>query len=387
MFLTLVNIAHKELIDALRDRRSVAISLTFAIFGPAFLYLMLDGLAKDTAQSGEVQLAVVGAEAAPALIDHLEQNGVQLHAAETVSLARALLSDKVRTILEVPSFYADHYAERQPIALRLTGDFKDSGASGDVARVRKIVEAYGSLVANGRLIAAGIAPPRVNPFRVQTYDLSRAGGRSAAITNSLIYMFLIAAFVTGAFMTADAVAGERERHSLEALLVQPASPLSLIIGKWLACGAISVVVSIVTVVVGAALLTRAPLAELGLRLTLDTKAAVLASVVLTSLSLFAVGLQVMLAARAKTYREAGISGQLTVFLPVAVAGALLLGRDDFGVAALYAPITGHALLLRDTFLDGAVSLTQLATVTLTSTAAVGAMLVVGARWFGDHQRL
>lgn len=387
MIHALLNVLHKEIIDATRDRRSIGISLMFAIFGPVFLYLMLDGLASEATESRNVQAAIVGAEHAPTLVRHLEQRGVTLDRVPSVEAAAGVLADDLRVWLHVPDSYAEDYAQRKPIHLRLTGDFKDSGASSDARRLQQLIDDFGQSVVQARLVAAGASPVRVRPFDVRTYDLSRAGGRSAAITNTLIYVFLIAAFVAGAFMAADAVAGERERHSLEPLLSQPVSPTALIAGKWIACGLISMAVSTLTVVIGSLLLARAPLAELGLRLTLTPKAMVLASLVLVPLALFAVALQVMLAARAKTYREAGISGQLTVFLPVAVAGTLMLGRDDFSGAAVHAPLTGQTLLLRDIFLDGGAGMVPMITVSLTTLAATAAMIAVGARWFGDETKL
>ena len=384
MISALLNVLHKETIDALRDRRSIGISLAFAIFGPVFLYLMLDGMAADATDTGDVRVAVSGAGGAPTLVAYLEQRGVVVDAVDD---ATARLDDDVRVALAIPDDYRDDFENRRTIHLGLTGNFKDNGAASDAQRVRTLLESFGQDIAQGRLIAAGVPPTRVRPFTVQTYDLSRAGGRSAAITNTLIYVFLIAAFIAGAFMAADAVAGERERHSLEPLLAQPVAPLALIGGKWAACGMISVAVSTLTVLVGGVLLARAPLAELGLRLVLTPRALVLAALVLIPLALFAAALQVMLAARAKTYREAGISGQLTVFLPVAVAGALMIGRTEFSGLATLAPLTGQTLLLRDIFLEGTAGVVPLAAVALTTMAAALLMLVVGARWFGDEGRL
>ncbi|MFK7888967.1 MAG: ABC transporter permease [Gammaproteobacteria bacterium] len=387
MFATLSNVLHKETLDVIRDRRSIGISLSFAIFGPVFLALMLNNMAESANDPNDLRVVVAGGEHAPGLITHLEERGVMFSNADNESAARALLDEQQRVTLSIPKDYAQKFTNSDTVDLAITGDFKSDAAQQDARELQMKIERYNLDVSQGRLIAAGVAPHRVRAVRAGTYDLSRAGGKSALISDSLIYVFLIAGFVAGAFMTADAVAGERERHSLEPLLAQPVSPMTLIVGKWLACGAISVLVSTLTVVVGGILLARTPLAELGLRLSIGPKSMLLATLALAPLALFAVALQMLLAARAKTYREAGISGQFTMFLPVVVAGAIMIGNVDYSGLASHLPLTGQTLLLQDIFLDGRASPLTLVTVSVSSLLAAWGMLVVASRWIADEARL
>jgi len=113
----------------------------------------------------------------------------------------------------------------------------------------------------------------------------------------------------------------------------------------------------------------------------------LAALALVPLALFAVALQMLLAARAKTYREAGISGQFTVFLPVVVAGAIMIGNVDYSGPAQLLPMTGHTLLLQDIFLDGTASMFTLLAVSISSLLAAWGMLMIAARWIGDEAKL
>ncbi len=387
MIHSLLNVLHKEALDALRDRRSITVSLTFAIFGPFFLYLMLDSMAREAADDSDLRVAVVGAEHAPGLINYLSERNVEPVAAADTDAAHAMLNDDLALMLHIPADYSSRYMQRDTVALGIYGNFKNPKVQAQAQSLKRQIDRFSQDISRSRLIASGISPLQVRALSTQTYDLSRAGGQSAQITNALIYVFLIAGFVSGAFMTADSVAGERERHSLEPLLAQPVSPLALTLGKWLACGAVSVVVSTATILVGGLLLNRAPLAELGLRLNLDPQGMLLGALALAPLALFAVALQMMLASRAKTYREAGIYGQFTIFLPVAVAGALMLGKVEFGGAASSLPLTGHTLLLRDIFLEGGASLATIGIVSVTTLAAAAIMLIVTSRWLGDESRL
>ncbi len=49
---------------------------------------------------------------------------------------------------------------------------------------------------------------------------------------------LLAAFIGGMSVAADVTAGERERGSLESLLLHPVSRLAIVGGKWLAVSAV-----------------------------------------------------------------------------------------------------------------------------------------------------
>ncbi|MFK8013912.1 MAG: ABC transporter permease [Gammaproteobacteria bacterium] len=382
-----LNVLHKEWLDAFRDRRSIGVSLAFAVFGPAFLYLMLNNLAVEAASEDDLKVAVVGAANAPTLVTHLEQNGMDLVNAIDAQAARAMLGTDASVMLSIPTDYAARYLRRDRVNLSIYGNFKDPIAQAQAQSLQRQIEGFGQNVTRSRLIAEGVSPVRIQTLTAQTFDLSTAGGKSANITNALIYVFLIAGFVSGAFMTADSVAGERERHSLEPLLAQPLSPMALTLGKWVACSAVSVVVSTVTIVVGGILLNRVALADLGLRLHLDPQSIALGAITLAPLALFAVALQMMMASRAKTYREAGIYGQLTMFLPVAVAGSLMIGNVEFGGLTTSMPLTGQTLLLRDIFLEGTASLITIASVSISTLVAAAIMLTLTSRWFSDESRL
>ena len=77
-------------------------------------------------------------------------------------------------------------------------------------------------VIDARLIARGIAPQVVRPIDIQELDLSTPLSRAAPALATLPVFLVLAAFVTGMNLAIERTAGERERRSLEALLVSPA---------------------------------------------------------------------------------------------------------------------------------------------------------------------
>ncbi len=383
----LINVLTKEWKDASRDHRSIMASLAFAVFGPVFLYLTLNSMNDTTTADAPVAAAIVGLGQAPALATYLREQQVLLSEFDHREQALAALGPALPVMIHVPEDYARNYAARMPIEIAVTADFKREEAQLAARRVAGVVNDFGQRISRARLIAAGVSPHRTRAITAQTYDLSIAGGHAARISSALIYVFLIAGFVSGAFMAADAVAGERERHSLEPLLAQPVAPIVLVVGKWIAAGAISVGVSTITVVFGAWLLQRAPLEALGLRLHLEPAIVITGALALAPLAMMAVALQMLLAARAKTYREAGTYAQFTIFLPIAVAGAMMLGNVDFGAIGAMAPITGQTQTLQDLFLEGRAGHLNLLLSAASTLALALAMVWLTAQRLADEASL
>jgi sodium transport system permease protein len=95
-----------------------------------------------------------------------------------------------------------------------------------------------------RLAARGVSPSLLEPLRVEDRDLSSGGSRAAQLS-SMVPFFVLMAVLYGALSAAlDTTAGERERGSLEPLLMNPTTPLALTLGKW---GAVATVAMLIAV--------------------------------------------------------------------------------------------------------------------------------------------
>ncbi len=108
------------------------------------------------------------------------------------------------------------------------------------------------------------------PVRVDEVDLATPE-RMAANVLSIIPLFLVfAAFMGGMNVAIDAMAGERERGSLEPLLLNPVHRGAVVVGKWLttvvlACAARDACVCCAFLLV----VKRVPLQDLGVKARFD----------------------------------------------------------------------------------------------------------------------
>jgi sodium transport system permease protein len=382
-----MTVVRKEAIDTFRDHRSLGTSLLFAVLMPALLYVMLTNLAASVEEESTIDVAVAGADEAPTLLGWLSERDVAYEVFDSEDEAIGALGEEFSVALVFPDDYADRYLDRSPAPVSIFGDFKSQSIENDAGRLRDLISAYGSQVAAARLIADGVAPPVTQPIAVERYDLSRVGGASAYFSGMLTYFFLLGGFLSGAFMAADAVAGERERHSLQPLLAQPVTPMQLIIGKWVIASVVACFVSTVTIVLGGILLSLAPLAELGLRFSTTPLTLALAAISALPLAMFATSLQLFLSARAKTYREAATYAQFTMFLPLLVIGSTVIADVDYGAFADFLPVAGHDFAIRELFLEGRVPLLPILVTSITTLAVTAALIVFSAKTLGNEKAL
>jgi sodium transport system permease protein len=125
----------------------------------------------------------------------------------------------------------------------------------------------------------------------------------------------------------DSTAGERERGSLEPLLLNPAPRWQLVTGKWLAASGVAFFGILFTLVITSNVLSRLPLEDLGVRYHLGPADILVLVAAIAPVALVAPALQVYLACFAKSFKEAQsymgflvllvtIPGVLTSFFPL-----------------------------------------------------------------------
>jgi sodium transport system permease protein len=145
----------------------------------------------------------------------------------------------------------------------------------------------------------------------------------------------------------DTMAGERERGSLEPLLLNPVHRGALVVGKWLATtvfsGTMVVVVSVVFVLVA----KRVPLQDLGVKVSLDATTALGMMGAVLPLALLASAVQMLVSTFARSYKEAQTYLQLLMMLPM-VPGMILALSPIQSQPWMYAvPVLGQELLVSE----------------------------------------
>ena len=341
-------VLRKELLDAFRDRRMVAVAF---LVMPLAVPVVLAGTAalgarKQAAQfESTLELPVVGAEHAPNLVDWLEQHNLDVVAAPADPDA-AVRAQRHDVILRIASSYGEDWRAGRPAGVEVIFDSSRPMASGaTIARVRGLLDGYSDTVGTLRLIARGVHPAVARPLLVGTRDVATPEARFDLTQQLLPYLLLLLAFIGGMQLAIDATAGERERQSLEPLLATPASREAIISAKILATAVFALITIAVTLLAYRVSFTVLPDDISGTDFALGPGA--LAQLLLVILPIVLLGATVLtaLAAYARSYREAQGYLPLLIFLPMVPTLVLMVAPVRTQAWMLAVPFLGQNQLI------------------------------------------
>ena len=243
-----VVIAIKEAVDALRDRRTLQLVFFVSIIqAPLILFLLSTVAAERERHIERREVYVQGIEYAPELRNHFLRQAYRILAPPADFEARLRdnrLDDAV--IVVSPDFHARLLAGETPqVELLANSNSRGSEAARGVAR--SLLDGFIRERTVLRLVTDGVPPDLLKAVDVQDYDLASQGSRTAQLTGSFIPLYVLLAVLAGAMNAAiDTTAGERERTSLEPLMMNPVPPWAIALGKWAAAAGLGLAVALLT---------------------------------------------------------------------------------------------------------------------------------------------
>jgi sodium transport system permease protein len=337
---------HKELGDGLRDRRSLMSALLFPLFGPVLIALLFNNIVSSHSTEKPLELPVAGREHAPGLIAHLEESGVEIVEAPEDPEA-AVKNGDVDMVLVIPPGYGEQFRSATPARVALVIDSSRNDASTPIRRIKKRLEAYGAQVGALRLLARGVHPQVSQAVDVQDVDVATPERIAANMLNMVPMFVLMAAFIGGMYVATDSAAGERERGSLEPLLLTPVSRTSLVTGKWLATTTLSAVGLVLTAVGSAIALSQVPLEEIGIKVRLRGDDIAWLTLALVPLAPLAASVQILVATFARSFREAQTYLSVLMLLPM-LPGMIMTFRPAASEAwMMFVPALSQQALVMD----------------------------------------
>jgi len=309
-------VVRKELTDALRDRRSVYSVFLGALIGPILVGFMLNRIADQQRGAQEIRVPVVGREHAPILVNWLEQQaGVEIIAGPADPEV-AVRERKFEFVLVIPKEFPEKFRASRPAPVQLVSDSTRQSAHAKVQRLRSLLSRFSAETGGLRLIVRGVSPAIASVLNVEDVEVSSAQQRAAMIFNMIPMFVVLASFVAGMQIATDSTAGERERGSLEPLLVNPIPRRELVAGKWLAAVAASATGMTATLAITSAVLLSLPLEDLGFRFRFSFFDALLLLAATLPMALIAPAIQMYLASFAKSFKEAQSYMGYLILLPM-----------------------------------------------------------------------
>ena len=223
----------KEVTDALRDRRTLLRLLVPALLMGPLLLLALSGLiASLEARAEKREVLVVGMEHAPTLRNFLERQTYAIQSAPADYEARLRATTLLEPVLVIGEDFERELLAGERPTVAVVSDSANQRAGAGVPTLLRLLQGFNRERSTLNLALRGVSTDLLQAVDVEERDLASTQARAARMTG-IIPMFIIMAVLYGALTAAlDSTAGERERGSLEPLLMNPVSHVALVLGKW-----------------------------------------------------------------------------------------------------------------------------------------------------------
>ncbi len=289
-------------------------------------------------------------------------------------------SGETTLVLVIPDEFGNQFREGRPAVVRLVVDPSRNEALSSIQRAQALLAGYASQIGHLRLQSRGVDPRVLDALAVETADVSTPQSQGARMLAMAPYLIIISLFVGGMYLAIDSTAGERERGSLEPLLINPVGRGELVLGKAAAVFLFTLVALVETLLGFAVILNVVPVERyLGVQMSLPPPA--LLSILLVSMPLmvFTVALQLMIASYTKSFKEAQnyISAMLLIPAVPALVMAILPVKGSLSLALI--PTVGQQLFINQILRAEPLNASHLAISSLTTLAAGAILLALVVR--------
>lgn len=347
----IVHVFAKEMRDGLRDRRSALTALLFMPLGLPLMMIMIMNFALqfNVPKGNEpLNIYIIGAEIAPSLISYIEQNNAIVH---KLDMEEPLLQESVKVgrydfIVYLPSQYAESFLNGTPANIQIVSDSSNSRKMKNVYRVRTLLQHYNQKIALQRLQLQGISQQLLSPLAIEEIDVATPGGRAFMFLLSIPYILFMLTMIGGMHMANDLNAGERERASLEPLLILPVDRSVVAAGKCLATFVFMMIALLLSIVTYVLCVRMLDMESIGLPVNVLTPGTGLnIGLVLTPFAVFSAVLFNLVSSYTRSYKEAQTF--LTIALMVPVFPILLISLYSLEISAwlMLIPSLGQGLIV------------------------------------------
>jgi sodium transport system permease protein len=337
----------KEVIDNLRDKRSWATGLFWALFGPIMMggmLLILGSSMRDEIEK-PMTLPVQNADYAPGLVQFLGQHDMIIVPAPA-DPETAVKSGDVAVVLVIPQAYAGDFASSRTATLQLVVDSSRTMQQVDVLRIQTLLETYSEYTGKLRLATRGVSPEVVRVVYVEKVDVATSRGAAMLLISYLPYFLILAIFNGAAPIVIDTTAGERERQSLEPLLINPVHRRTFVLGKLFAAFPFSIADLLITLIGFAALFNLMPIEEiLGTRIELDGATITAIFLIALPIVFLASAMEMLVASFVRSTKEASTYLPYLALVPSLAGLALAFFPVKPALWTMLIPTFGQQILI------------------------------------------
>jgi sodium transport system permease protein len=394
MRLNILTIYLKEMKEVLRDRKTLIFMVALpTLVVPVLMNIMIGFIvrAEKKAQTEILTFAIFGAEHLPDLANAFsEEEGFEkVNIPTQEAIASAIEENKIKFGLVIPQTTSEQLERNEQVAVQFY--YNNASATSKVKnRAGKVIREFSERYRSERLADFGLDTPQkqehlLNPVTIEEHNTAnmrevlgeRVGGM-------LPYLFIIFCFMGAMYPAIDLGAGEKERGTLETLLLAPIRRYQIVLGKFFVIfttGVTAALLCLTSFGVMLAVKVQEITGELGevIASVSVVDLVLIAAMLIPTAAMFA-ALLLSVSIYAKSFKEASAYCGPLNFLAIVPAFIAMLPIVKLDWYWAMVPITNISLAIKE-LIKGTMNYEMFTAILGSSVVIAGALLFFCSRWF------
>jgi sodium transport system permease protein len=350
----------KELVDILRDRRTIMAMIVVPLLVYPILMIVISqlGLSQmEKMKQSKARVALVPRDAPPSLLNKLQSDSTII-VIPSMHPDKDLADRNLDAVVEIPDGFQSLLTTLDSTVVNVRVDLSRDRGERMSERIKDFLVEWREDLVTQRLAERNLPPTFVKPFTVKIDNVAGEKKMGGSMIGRILPFFLVVMMMSGALYPAiDVTAGERERGTLETLLVVPAKRFNIVLGKFMTVFVASMVTTLANIVsIAFTVFYLIRSAKMGGEMTsdvatlLDWRALALIFVVMIPMAILFAAVAMLVASFARSFKEA--QNYLSPLMIVCMAPAYLSFLPGVEINATWSlvPIANVVLLSRELLL-------------------------------------
>jgi sodium transport system permease protein len=344
-FKTILIVAKKELTDHLRDKRTATMIFLLSIaMGPVILIGLGYFIGSIEARAEKKEIYLSGKQHAPELVNFLQRQDMKLLDPKP-DFRELIKQGNHDAVMVIPADFSEKFLTGEAKVELVYDDTRQSSSGASVGALRRVMRAFNAEVSAQRLIARGVAPSVLRPVDVQDTNLGTAAQRAAALLFIIPWITLIGCVTGCTAMAVDLAAGERERGSLEPLLMTPIGRDALVMGKGVAVSVYSLGIAVLTLIGFALTLKYGNLPAIGSVLSLSGAQYGMFFLMLLTFAPAMASIQMLLATYGRNFKEGQTYASYAITLVALIPSVAMFAQLKDATWQLFVPVLAQLMVI------------------------------------------
>jgi sodium transport system permease protein len=389
----------KELLELARDRKTFIFTVFIPVLAMPLIFVgfgFLSSTMFKQASQAEMTYAIFGQDNAPDLAERFarEKGFREVKLAGQADIKAAIASERIKFALVIPAGIDASLAQHRQGVIAL---HYNSAATVDLTRKRvmSVIGGQNRLLREQALSALNLSKDQLrfalDPIALEDHSTADKREQVGAVIGGMLpYILLMVCLMSAMYPAIDSGAGEKERGTLETLLLAPVSRTAIVLAKFLMLFTVGLTSALLMIgSMGLLLFFFGPaiggdLVQMARSIgVLDL--AMVALMLVPTAAIFA-AILLSISVYAKSYKEAaGMISPLMLLIILPTLVALLPGVELNWKWAMV-PLTNVSLAMKE-LVKGTMDYSMFSVILLSTTLTAGLLLALCRWWFNREQVL